>query len=102
MGTLTSNMETRPIRVEDHTCRAKAGQVVWVHLGLDDGPGPRSQPEALEGAGVNTVIARELGMAQSSVYRLLREAGTTHASLKRSPQPRAAEPTPSTRMTSRL
>jgi len=90
MGTLTSDVETRPIRVEDHTCRAKAGQVVWVHLGLDDGPGPRSQPEALEGAGVNTVIARELGMAQSSVYRLLREAGTTHASLKRSPQPRAA------------
>jgi len=35
-------------------------------------------------------IARELGMAQSSVYRLLREAGTTHASQTRSPQPRAA------------
>jgi DNA invertase Pin-like site-specific DNA recombinase len=35
-------------------------------------------------------IARELGMARSSVYRLLREAGTSHASQTRSPQPRAA------------
>jgi len=32
--------------------------------------------------------ARQLGMARSSVYRLLREAGTTHASQTRSPQPR--------------
>jgi DNA invertase Pin-like site-specific DNA recombinase len=35
-------------------------------------------------------IARELGMARSSVYRLHREAGASHASQSRSPQPRAA------------
>jgi DNA invertase Pin-like site-specific DNA recombinase len=35
-------------------------------------------------------IARQLAMARSSVYRLLRKAGTTHASQTRSPQPRAA------------
>jgi DNA invertase Pin-like site-specific DNA recombinase len=35
-------------------------------------------------------IVRELGMARSSVYRLLREAGTTHASQTLSRQPRAA------------
>jgi len=35
-------------------------------------------------------IARELGMARSSVYRVLREAGASHASRSRSPQPRAA------------
>jgi DNA invertase Pin-like site-specific DNA recombinase len=34
-------------------------------------------------------IARELGMARSAVYRLLREAGTTHAPQTRSLQPRA-------------
>jgi DNA invertase Pin-like site-specific DNA recombinase len=35
-------------------------------------------------------IARELGMARSSVYRVLREAGPSHASQSRSPQTRAA------------
>ena len=46
--------------------------------------------ELVAGGARPAAIARELGMARSSVYRLLREAGTNHASQTRSPQPRAA------------
>jgi DNA invertase Pin-like site-specific DNA recombinase len=83
MGTLTSDVKTTPAARK----RGNLFGYAWVSTTDQD---LALQREALEGAGVNTVIARELGMARSSVYRLLREAGTTRASQTRSPQPRAA------------
>jgi DNA invertase Pin-like site-specific DNA recombinase len=51
----------------------------------------RLQVKELSSRGLGpAAIARELGMARSSVYRLLREASASHASRTRSPQPRAA------------
>jgi DNA invertase Pin-like site-specific DNA recombinase len=50
---------------------------------------PRVQELSSQGLGP-AAIARELGMARSSVYRLLEEAGTRQSRQARSPQRRAA------------